>query len=42
MALVGGLVLGISAKWNAEHKNENGWPRFKPHVFFNIGRVFGF
>lgn len=42
MALVGGLVLGISAKWNAKHANEGGWSRFQPHVLFNLGRVLGF
>ena len=42
MALVGGLVLGVSAKWNETHSGENGWSRFKPHVLFNLGRVIGF
>lgn len=42
MALVGGLVLGISAKWNENHANQGGWSRFKPHVLFNLGRVLGF
>lgn len=42
MALVGGLVLGVSAKWNETHANENGWSRFKPHLLFNLGRVVGF
>lgn len=42
MALVGGLVLGISAKWNAEHADQGGWARFKPHILFNLGRVLGF
>lgn len=39
MALVGGLVLGISAKWNAKNPNRSAASRFVPHVFFNVGRV---
>lgn len=42
MALVGGLVLGISAKWNQSHANGSRWSRFEPHAYFNLGRVFGF
>lgn len=39
MALVGGLVLGVSAKWNEEHLNASKWHRFQPHLYFNIGRI---
>lgn len=42
MALVGGLVLGISAKWNQEHIHASKWHRFEPHLYFNIGRIAGF
>ena len=42
MALVGGLVLGVSAKWNEEHLKASKWHRFEPHLYFNIGRVLGF
>lgn len=42
MALVGGLILGISAKWNQEHIQASKWHRFKPHLYFNIGRIAGF
>lgn len=42
MALVGGLVLGISAKWNQSHEHQSGWTRFAPHLYFNLGRVLGF
>lgn len=42
MALVGGLVLGISAKWNQEHIQTSPWHRFEPHLHFSIGRVAGF
>lgn len=39
MALVGGLILGVSAKWNEEHIHTSRWHRFEPHLYFNIGRV---
>lgn len=42
MALVGGLVLGISAKWNQARQSASGWTRFEPHLYFNLGRVLGF
>ena len=42
MALVGGLILGVSAKWNEEHLNTSKWHRFEPHLYFNIGRIAGF
>ncbi|MDD5198072.1 MAG: sulfite exporter TauE/SafE family protein [Candidatus Gracilibacteria bacterium] len=42
MALVGGLILGVSSKWNEEHIQASKWHRFEPHLYFNIGRVAGF
>ncbi|EKD29771.1 MAG: hypothetical protein ACD_78C00275G0002 [uncultured bacterium (gcode 4)] len=42
MALVGGLILGVSSKWNEEHIHASKWHRFEPHLYFNIGRVAGF
>jgi sulfite exporter TauE/SafE/copper chaperone CopZ len=42
MALVGGLVLGISAKWNADHAENSRWSRFEPHLYFHFGRIVGF
>lgn len=39
MALVGGLVLGISSKFAEKHPNSTALQKFKPHVFFNIGRI---
>lgn len=42
MALIGGLVLGITSNWNKEHANASTWTRFSPHIFFHIGRVVGF
>lgn len=42
MALVGGLVLGVSARFSEKHPNASPRQKFKPHIFFNIGRVFFF
>src|SRR3989338_779510 len=39
MALVGGLVLGASAKFAEKHPSATSLQKFKPHVFFNIGRI---
>ncbi|MCL6096655.1 MAG: sulfite exporter TauE/SafE family protein [Patescibacteria group bacterium] len=42
MALVGGLVLGASAKFAEKHPNSTGMQKFAPHLFFNIGRIITF
>jgi sulfite exporter TauE/SafE len=42
MALVGGLILAVSAEWNEEHLKASKWHRFEPHLYFNIGRIAGF
>lgn len=42
MALVGGLVLGISARHSEKHPEATPLQKFRPHIFFNIGRVVSF
>ncbi len=42
MALVGGLVLAISAKHAEQYPNATTTQRFRPHIFFNVGRIVGF
>lgn len=42
MAMVGGLILGASAKWNEEHLGRSRLHRFIPHIWLNLGRVIGF
>jgi uncharacterized protein len=42
MALIGGLVLGLSARHAEIHPEAGGWQNFRPHLFFNLGRVVGF
>ncbi|MEP7167425.1 MAG: sulfite exporter TauE/SafE family protein [Candidatus Woesebacteria bacterium] len=39
MALVGGLVLGTAAKFSAQNPTATGMQKFKPHLFFNLGRI---
>ena len=42
MALVGGLVLGLSAKYAEKHPTATTAQKFRPHLFFNIGRIVTF
>lgn len=42
MALIGGLVLGISAQHAKRYPNTSLMQRFRPHLAFNVGRVIGF
>ncbi len=39
MALIGGLILGASAKFAEKHPNASAKDKFKPHLFFNAGRI---
>ncbi|NTU46961.1 hypothetical protein HGA88_05030 [Candidatus Roizmanbacteria bacterium] len=41
-ALVGGLVLGASAKYSKQHPEASTVQKFVPHLFFNLGRVLSF
>ncbi len=42
MALIGGLVLGVSARFSEVHPEASRLQKFKPHLFFNAGRVSSF
>lgn len=42
MALVGGLVLGAAARFSEKHPSSSSFERFKPHIFFNIGRIISY
>jgi len=42
MALVGGLILAISAKWNEKNENQSPSKRIVPQLYFNIGRILWF
>lgn len=39
MALVGGLILGISAKHAEKHPEATPTQKFRPHLYFNLGRI---
>jgi len=42
MALVGGLVLGISGRHAEKHPEATALKKFRPHIFFNVGRILFF
>lgn len=42
MALIGGLTLGIAARHAEKHPESSVVQKFRPHLFFNFGRVVGF
>lgn len=42
MALVGGLVLAVAARFAEQHPDLSPGRRLRPHVAFNVGRVVGF
>lgn len=42
LALVGGLVFGLAADYAKKNPEATRSQKFKPHIFFNIGRLLGF
>lgn len=42
LALVGGLILGISARHSEKHPEATPMQKFRPHLFFNAGRVLSY
>lgn len=42
MAIVGGLVLAVSARFSEKHPDADAGSKFLPHVYFNVGRIGGF
>jgi len=42
MALVGGLVLSLSARHAELHPEISAREKFVPHIYFNLGRIVGF
>jgi sulfite exporter TauE/SafE/copper chaperone CopZ len=42
MALVGGLVLGASSRFAEAHPTATPLQKFKPHLFFNLGRILSY
>lgn len=39
MAMVGGLILGMSARHSEKHPEATPAQKFRPHLFFNLGRI---
>ncbi len=42
MALVGGLTLSLSARHAEQHPEATPLQKFRPHIYFNIGRIVGY
>ncbi len=42
MALVGGLLVSVSAKWYETYNPKNRWDKFRPLLQFNVGRLIGY
>jgi sulfite exporter TauE/SafE/copper chaperone CopZ len=42
MALIGGLVLSLSARHAELHPEATSMQKFRPHLFFNLGRILGY
>jgi sulfite exporter TauE/SafE/copper chaperone CopZ len=42
MALIGGLVLGLAARHSELHPEATAMQKFRPHLFFNVGRIAGY
>ncbi len=42
LAVSGGLLLSVSAKFNERNPDASSWQKFKPHIYFNVGRVISY
>lgn len=42
IAVVGGLLLAVAEKFNESHPELTGIQKFRPHIYFNTGRVVGY
>lgn len=42
IAVTGGLLVSVAAKYNEAHPDLSGIQKFKPHLYFNIGRVISY
>lgn len=42
IAVTGGLLLAVASKYNEQNPSLNGYQKFKPHIYFNIGRVLSY
>uniref|UniRef100_A0A7C4M2D2 HMA domain-containing protein n=1 Tax=candidate division CPR3 bacterium TaxID=2268181 RepID=A0A7C4M2D2_UNCC3 len=42
MALVGGLIIGVTTRHNEKHPEATPLQKFRPHIYFNISRVMSY
>ncbi|MGH9856959.1 MAG: sulfite exporter TauE/SafE family protein, partial [Acidobacteriota bacterium] len=42
LAVTGGLLVAVAAKYNEMHPHLTGVQKLKPHLFFNVGRIVGY
>lgn len=42
IAVTGGLLVAVTAKYNEVSGAAPGWPRFRPLIFFNAGRIISY
>ena len=42
IAVVGGLLLAVSEKFSEMNPQMTGLQKFRPHIYFNIGRILGY
>lgn len=42
MAMIGGIILGVSARFAEKHPEATAKAKFRPHLFFQMGRVVSF
>jgi uncharacterized protein len=42
LAVAGGLLLAVANKHNEANPNLTGWLKFKPHIYFNAGRLISY
>ncbi|MEK6879839.1 MAG: sulfite exporter TauE/SafE family protein, partial [Nanoarchaeota archaeon] len=42
LAVTGGLLISIATKYNEQNPNLKNYEKFKPHIYFNIGRIISY
>jgi uncharacterized protein len=42
IAVAGGLLLAVTARYSELHPELKGWARFRPHLGFNLGRILSY
>lgn len=42
IAVTGGLLLAVAAKYNELNPAATPWQKFKPHLYFNLGRIISY